>query len=250
METFKQKPNLTWTDTGKEDCYEINNWSDKNLLTVKTDATSEAVDKLNRFLNASPSNGLGSFLLGYIKKQPGDYFYYEAANWNDTTQVKYGVKSARDGDRLVGFVAFDSKFIPTTGETEYHVLMYAVNPELQGRGYATAMFFDMKRNPQLIFGVDHCKISMMVDVENVGCRKVISKVGAQLDSEQQAKITGMLESVGLVPKMEEFVLYADGRNHEQIKEIIDSVVAEAKAEIKVDSTIVTPDAAGQGKGKK
>ena len=67
MSEVKQPTNLTWTDTTKEDCYQISSWSDKNLLTVKTDATSEAVDKLNRFLNASPNNGLGSFLLGYIK---------------------------------------------------------------------------------------------------------------------------------------------------------------------------------------
>ena len=251
MAKSKQITTLTWLDTTKEDCYQINSWSDKNLLTVKTDATSEAVDKLNRFLNSTPNNGLGTFLIGYIKKQPGDFYYYEeSANWNNNTKVKYGVKSAYDKDKLVGFVAFDSKFIATTGETEYHILMYAVNPELQGLGYATAMFFDMKQHPQYIFGADHCRVSMMVDVENVGCRKVISKVGAKIDTEKMAKMTGLLDGFGLVPKMEEFVLYADGRNHEQIAEVIGEVIAETKQEIAVDVTKVMPGVVAQGKGKK
>ena len=128
--------------------------------------------------------------------------------------------------------------------------MYAVNPELQGLGYATAMFFDMKQHPQFIFETDHCKVSMMVDVENVGCRKVISKVGAKIDTEKMAKMTGLLEGFGLVPKMEEFVLYADGRNHEQITEIINNVVAETKQEVTVDVTKVMPSVVAQGKGKK
>lgn len=250
MSEVKQPTNLTWIDTTKEDCYCIDGWSDKNLLTVKTNATSEAVDKLNRFLNAGPNNGLGSFLLGYIKKDQGDYCYFEDPSWYDDDWVKYGVKSAYDQDKLVGFVAFDSKFIATTGETEYDILMYAVNPELQGLGYATAMFFDMKQYPQFIFGTDHCKVSMMVDVENVGCRKVISKVGAKIDTEKMAKMTGLLEGFGLVPKMEEFVLYADGRNHEQIAEIINNVVAETKQEVTVDVSKVMPSVAAQGKGKK
>ena len=141
-------------------------------------------------------------------------------------------------------------FIATTGETEYHILMYAVNPELQGLGYATAMFFDMKQHPQFIFGTDRCRVSMMVDVENVGCRKVMSKVGATIDTEKMAKMTGLLDGFGLVPKMEEFVLYADGRNHEQIKEIIDTVVAATKQETIVDLTKVMPGVVAQGKGKK
>ena len=249
MAKSKQPTTLTWLDTTREDCFQISSWSDKNLLTVKTEATSEAVDKLNRFLNSSPNNGVGSFLLGYIKKQPGDFYYYEDPSWYNDSWVKYGVKSAYDHGKLVGFVAFDSKFIATTGETEYHILMYAVNPELQGLGYATAMFFDMKQHPQYIFGTDYCKVSMMVDVENVGCRRVISKVGATIDTEKMAKMTDILDGFGLVPKMEEFVLYADGRNHEQITEVIDKVVAESKQETTTKVTKVTPGAA-QGKGKK
>lgn len=248
----QQKPTttLTWLDTTKADCTQISSWSDKNLLTVKTDATSEAVDKLNRFLNASPNNGLGSFLISYIKKEPGDYYYYDDPSWYNTSFVQYGVKSAYDQDRLVGFVAFDSKFIATTGETEYHILMYAVNPELQGLGYATAMFFDMKQHPQAIFGTDHCKVSMMVDVENVGCRKVISKVGAKIDTEKMEQIAGVLDGFGLVPRMEEFVMYADGRNHEQIAEVISTVVAAEKQATQSQTTKTSPIKKSDGKGKK
>ena len=36
MAKSKQITTLTWSDTTKEDCYQINSWSDKNLLTVKS----------------------------------------------------------------------------------------------------------------------------------------------------------------------------------------------------------------------
>ncbi len=218
----KNQTNLTWVDTTKEHCYEINRWSDKNELKVKTEASFAAVEKLNHFLNASPENGLGVFLMRYIKKQPDDYFYNDTpVNLNDRNSVEYVVKTAMHKAEVVGFLAFSHKFEPNTGQDEYHILMYAVNPELQGRGYATAMFRDIQQNPQLIFGVDSCKVTMMVDVDNIACRKVISKFGAVVDEEKMQRTIAALQ--GRKPKMDEFVMYVYRR---QISEIIDSVVAE------------------------
>lgn len=248
MSQQKSTTTLTWVDTTKDDCYIINSWSDEKQLTIKTESTRIAVDKLNKFLNASPTNGIGTSLIPYIKKQPGDFYYYdEPLNVNDQNKVGYGVKSAYYNGELIGFVAYDSTFSQTTGKTEYLILKYAVNPELQGRGFATAMFMDMKKAPQLIFGVDHCKVSMMVDIENVGCRKVISKVGAKIDTEKMEKMKVILK--GLQPKMEEFVMYADGRIHEQIAEVIDTVIAAEKQTTQPQPIKTSPIKKPHGKGK-
>jgi GNAT superfamily N-acetyltransferase len=211
---------LTWVDTIKEHCIEFNRWSNEQELQVKTDKTMAGVENLNRFLSANQGGGLGTFLRAYIKKQPDDYFYDPNEN------ADYFVKTAlNENGEPVGFMAFHYKFERTTGEEVMHILMFAVNPEMQGKGYGYAMMRDVKFTPELVFGLKQCKVTCSVHYENVNCQKVIGKFGFVRDVEKYLKYKQM----GLNAENEDYFTFA-GPQDEDLQAILKAEIEKFKTE--------------------
>ena len=222
----KTKTVLTWVDTTKEHCVEFNRWSNEEELQVKTDKTMAGVKNLNKFLSANQGGGLGTFLRPFIKKQPDDYFY------DPKEKSDFMVKTAlNENGEPVGFMAFQYKFERTTGEEHMHILMFAVNPEMQGKGYGYAMMRDVKLTPELVFGLKQCKVTCSVHYENVNCQKIIGKFGFVRDVSKYL----LYKQMGLNAENEDYFTFA-GPQDENLQEIIKAEIEKFKLEKENEGT--------------
>lgn len=176
--------NFEWTRTTKKDCEEFNKWNNPDELKFKEDKVLNNVKNLNKFLNADKAGGLGSVLVNYIG---GDAYSLN----------NFFVKTARLNNEIVGVMA--AYFNNESGSNVLECQIYAVKPELQGKGYGTAMLFDMVKNTEQIFGISNTKFVAYVNKNNKASIKAFEKNGFKKDDDWLKK-----SGIDLKPKTLEF----------------------------------------------
>lgn len=186
--------NFEWRDITREDCVEFNRWCNIDELKVKTPASIKGVENLNKYLHSNSYGGLGNMVLMFINTIGGADDMY--------------LKTATIDNKPVGFVLVnnDLKPMPTL-----ECMIFAVNPELQGKGYGTAMLFDVVKHPDLIFNVENCKFVSYVNKTNVASQKAFTKVGFVKNNSWFKEFKNIIT----VPANEQFTFTKNGDEDER-----------------------------------
>ena len=168
--------NLTWSNTTKYDCVEFNKWSNVNNFEHKTQKVVTGVQNINKYLHANRYGGLGVLLRQFV-------------NYQEFTNEDYFVKTATDNKKIVGVtVAYKHE-----NKNVLEWMVIAVNPELHGKGYGTAMVFDIVKHHKKLFGLNEdCEIIAFINKENVASQTAFKKVGFVKNNKKFEKFEGLI----------------------------------------------------------
>lgn len=176
--------NLKWRNTTKYDCLEFNKWSNKDNYKGESKRVLEGVVNINKYLNANRYGGFGVFVKQFLNCQNfgGDMYF---------------VKTALDKTKIVGVViAHKSK-----DDNVLECMAIAVNPKLRGKGYGTAMIFDVAKQHHLLFNLSQkCEISVLINKDNVASQTTFKNVGF-------VKTNGIFKKIeGVIPINEQYTI--------------------------------------------
>ncbi len=213
--------NLIWQDTTKYDCVEFNKWSDEANYINSSQSVRDGVKNINKYLHANRYGGFGVLIRQFV-------------NFQEFTADDYFVKTAIHKNKIVGVtVTFKH---PNKNILECMVL--GVNPTCQGKGYGSAMVFDIVKDHVKLFGLtETCEITAFIDKENVASQLAFKKHGFVKTNKQFKKIEGITpvnEQYSLEPKIiiqtKQELDRKDKIKHEKNQQHIVNVIAHSKVQ--------------------
>ncbi len=213
--------NLSWRNTTKYDCVEFNKWSNAFNFEDKPQRVKDGVKNINKYLSADRYGGFGVLLRQFI-------------NYQEFTNEDYFVKTAIDKKRIVGVTVVYKH----ENKNVLECMIIAVNPELHGKGYGTAMVFDIVKNHKKLFGLEEqCEITAFINKENVASQTAFKKVGFVKNNKVFAKFEGLVpqnDQYTLKPKIivrsKKVVDDIEKQKHEHNTNHIKNVISKSKHE--------------------
>ncbi|MBR2467886.1 MAG: GNAT family N-acetyltransferase [Clostridia bacterium] len=174
--------NFVWRNATKEDCLEFNKWGELAFVQGQNEQVKQGAYNINRYLNADRYGGLGVIVRQYIGSEefPDKYFF---------------AKTATVDDQIVGMTVVYKH----ENENVLECMAIAVNPNLHGKGYGTAMIFDIVKEQKKLFNVEEeCEITAHIDKSNIASQTAFAKAGFVKTLATYKKF------VGLTPVNEKF----------------------------------------------
>lgn len=167
--------NFDWRDISRKDTEEFNQWSNSEDFKIKSKENT-----IDKYLHTNNYGGLGELIKMFLNVKGKDMF----------------LKVATDNGRMIGIIV--AMKLDNQPKNTIECMMFAVNPTLQGKGYGTAMLFDVVKYPEKIFGISNCKFVSYVNKENIASETAFKKAGFK-------KNENWLENFGLEVKNNQFV---------------------------------------------
>ena len=117
--------NFDWRDISRKDTEEFNKWSNSEDFKIKSKENT-----IDKYLHTNNYGGLGELIKMFLNVKGKDMF----------------LKVATDNGQLIGIIV--AMKLDNQPKDTIECMMFAVNPTLQGKGYGTAMLFDVVKSPE------------------------------------------------------------------------------------------------------